>query len=377
MFKFKISIIFFTFLFSVSAISFADIKTDLNIKKNELNRLHKDISNKKAEKEKLVREEKKVKKELQNILKSIEKNEKELKFLERKISNTEKNLQIASDQYYKSDMSKQQYKQVLNEQYLLYTKKKVVSYFSYLLEFKIMQNCLKENSNRYNVEKNKSLSAKSDINKYTKAKTEYEKLKKDQQKLIQKNKKLQKNKNNLLKTTAGKRVKAEQDIKELNNSEKALKALVNKLMKASQDRDKTRSLRAINQNVRRNNLPWPVNGELILKYGKNKHPDLDTNVISNGIKIKAQDYASIKAVDEGTVVFVGEFRSYGKMVIVDHKGVFFGVYGQLNKILVKEDQKVIKQQEIAKLGRAENSILYFEIRQLNVPENPLLWLMER
>lgn len=377
MFKFKILIIFFTLLFSVSAVSFADIKSDLNTKKNELNRLHKDISNKKAEKEKLLREEKKVKKELQNILKSIEKNEKELKFLERKISNTEKNLQIASEQYYESDMSKQQYKQVLNEQYLLYTKKKEVSYFSYPLEFKIMQNCLKENSNKYNLEKNKSISAKSDVNKYTKAKTEYEKLKKEQQKLIEKNKKLQNNKNNLLKTTAGKRVKAEQDIKDLNNSEKALKALVDKLMKASQDRDKKKSLRTTNQNVRRNNLPWPVNGDLILKYGKNKHPDLDTNVISNGIKIKAQDYVSIKAVDEGTVVFVGEFRSYGKMVIIDHKGIFFGVYGQLDKILVKEDQKVIRQQEIAKLGRAENSILYFEIRQLNVPENPLLWLMER
>ena len=57
---------------------------------------------------------------------------------------------------------------------------------------------------------------------------------------MDKNKKLQKDKNSLLKTTAGKRVKAEQEIKDMNNSEKALKALVNKLMKASQNKDKTK-----------------------------------------------------------------------------------------------------------------------------------------
>ena len=65
------------------------------------------------------------------------------------------------------------------------------------------------------------------------------------------------------------------------------------------------------------------------------------------------------------------------MVIVDHKGVFFSFYCQLNKILVKENQKVIRQQEIANVGTGENSVLYFEIRQNNDPENPLLWLKER
>ncbi len=361
-------------LFSVN-VSFTDVNSDLKNRKQELNKLQTDISNKKAEKNKLIKEEKKVKQELQKIQKSIDKNEKELKSLKEKIAETEKNLQFASDRYNESDMSKQKYAQIINDKYLSYTKDKLVSYFDNPIEFKIKQADIEKFSNEYNVAKGKNITAQSDINKYTTAKKEYENLKNKQQNLMEKNKKLQKDKNALLKTTAGKRVKAEQDIKELNNSEKALKALVDKLMKASQNQDKTR--KPTSTNTRKNNLPWPVNGKIVLNYGKNKHPDLDTNVISNGIKIKAQDNSTIKCVDEGTVVFVGEFRSYGKMIIVDHKGIFFSVYGQLDKILVKEDQKVARQQEVAKVGKGDDSILYFEIRQYNVPENPLLWLKEK
>ena len=283
-------------LFSVN-ISFADVNSDLNTRKKELNKLQTDISNKKAEKTKLVKEEKKVKNELQKILKSIEENEKELKTLNEKISETEKNLQVASEVYNESDMSKQKYAHIINDKYLSYTKNKLVSYFDYPIEFKVKQTDIKKLSEKYSMAKDKSITAQSDINKYTTAKKEYEKLKSKQQKLIEKNKKLQKDKNALLKTTAGKRVKAEQEIKEMNNSEKALKALVDKLMKASKNQDKTK--KPTTPNTRRNNLPWPVDGKIVLNYGKNKHPDLNTNIISNGIKIKAKDNASIKAVESG------------------------------------------------------------------------------
>ena len=356
-------------------VSFTDVNSDLNTRKKELNKLQTDISNKKAEKTKLVKEEKKVKNELQKILKSIEKNEQELKALNEKISETGKQLQLASDIYAESDTSKQKYAQIINDKYVAYTKDKLVSYFDYPMEFKVKQTDIKNVSKKYTAAKDKSITAQSDINKYTTAKKDYENLKSKQQSLMEKNKKLQKDKNALLKTTAGKRAKAEQEIKEMNNSEKALKALVDKLIKASKSQDKTR--KPTTANTRRNNLPWPVDGKIILNYGKNKHPDLDTNVISNGIKIKAKDNASIKAVDEGTVLFSGEFRSYGNMVIVDHKGVFFSFYCQLNKILVKENQKVIRQQEIAKVGSGDKSMLYFEIRQGDVSENPLLWLKEK
>ena len=294
-----------------------------------------------------------------------------------KIRNVEKNLSSASNRYNQADAEQQKFTRLINNEYLAYTKKKLVSFFDYPLDFKIRYFILQNESAKYKSAKNKGMEAQNSISKYTKTKNEYLSLTQKQQSLMNKNIELQKNKNNLLKTTAGKRIKAEQDIKELNNSAKALEALVKKLT-ASKNLDKTKSLRAVNTNTRKNNLPWPVDaGTVVLKYGKNKHPDLNTNVISNGIKIKSQNNAIIKAVDDGTVVFTGEFRSYGKMVIVDHKGIFFSVYGQLNNISVKEDQKVVRQEQIARVGSGENSVLYFEIRQYNVPEDPLLWLKEK
>jgi septal ring factor EnvC (AmiA/AmiB activator) len=377
MLKLRTAIIFLLVTFFVY-VSFADINSDLKNRKNELNKLQSSISTKKAEKDKLIKEEKKVKKELESVTKAIATNEKELKFLKTKIRNVEKNLNSASNQYNLADAEQQKFTRLINEQYFDYTKRKLVSFFDYPLIFKIKYFILQNESAKYNSAKNKGMEAKTSISKYTKTKNEYLSLTKKQQSLMSKNIELQKNKNSLLKTTAGKRVKAEQDIKELNNSAKALEALVKKLMAASTQKDKTRSIREKNTNTRKNSLPWPVDGgTLILKYGKNKHPDLDTNVISNGIKIKAQNNAIIKAVEEGTVVFTGEFRSYGKMIIVDHKGIFFSVYGQLNSIFVKEDQKVLRQEQLAKVGSGDNSVLYFEIRQYNVPEDPLLWLKEK
>jgi septal ring factor EnvC (AmiA/AmiB activator) len=129
--------------------------------------------------------------------------------------------------------------------------------------------------------------------------------------------------------------------------------------------------------IRKKSLPWPVNGKVIAKFGKNKHPELDTYVISNGIKIDAADFSRVKSVDSGTVVFTGEFRSYGKVVIIDHKDSIFSVYGLLDHILVKEDQKVLKEDVIADLGGGKNSYLYFEIRQNNIPDDPILWLQQK
>jgi len=282
----------------------------------------------------------------------------------------------ASKQYSQADKEKHFFNKQIENEVFLYNQRKAVKYFDYPLEFKIRQLSIQDKYYKFNTASNKGEKAQSNIGKYDKAKKEFLSLKNKQELLINRNKRLQQNKNEILKTTAGKRVKAEQDIKSLNDSAKALEALVKKLMQANKNQKRITSLRSANTD-RRNNLPWPVEGEIILNYGKNKHPDLDTNVISNGIKIKTQNNAIIKSVDAGIVVFTGEFRSYGKIIIIDHKGVYFSVYGQLDTILVSEDQSISRGTTVAKVGSGDNAVLYFEIRQYNVPENPKLWLKEK
>ena len=372
MFKIKIIVVLLLVFYFVN-ISFTDVKSDLNNRKQELSKLYTNLSNKKAEKDKLLKEEKKVRSDLNKIFNSIKKNEKELSYIKIKLVKTEKELKIASDKYCVYNFKKQECTQKFNNQYYDYVRRKMSSCCP--SELKIRQISLKECFDEYNIADNKHVLVKSDIDKYTKIKSKYEELKKQQQTLIDRNKQLQKDKQKLLKTTAGKRVKAEQDIQELKNSENALKSLIDKLIKAS--KGEKQYLKVSSTNTRKNNLPWPVEGQLILNFGKNKHPTLNTNVISNGIKIKTTNNSQIKTVEDGVVVFVGYFRKYGQMIVIDHKGLFYSIYCQLDKILVKESQKVTKQQNIAELGNGKNSVLYFEIRQYNVPENPLLWLKEK
>ncbi|MDD5102335.1 MAG: peptidoglycan DD-metalloendopeptidase family protein [Endomicrobiaceae bacterium] len=368
-----ITVILFVFFINFSV---ADTNSDLQGRTQQLNQLKENINKKKAEKNRLIKEEKKVKKELQRISSSISHTEKQLKILQSKIKEAEKNLMYASKQYSEADKEKHFFNKQIENEVFLYNQRKAVKYFDYPLEFKIRQLSIQDKYYKFNKASNKGEKAQSNIGKYDKAKKEFLSLKNKQELLINRNKRLQQNKNEILKTTAGKRVKAEQDIRSLNDSAKALEALVKKLMQANKNQKRITSLRSANTD-RRNNLPWPVEGEIILNYGKNKHPDLDTNVISNGIKIKTQNNAIIKSVDAGIVVFTGEFRSYGKIIIIDHKGVYFSVYGQLDTILVSEDQSISRGTTVAKVGSGDNAVLYFEIRQYNVPENPKLWLKEK
>ncbi len=379
MLKIKSLIIFFIVVL-LTGLSFADAKSDLKKKKNELNKLQTNISTKKAEKEKLLKQEKQYKQELKNISKTISKNQKEMNSLKLEIKKTEENLDKASTEYSQAYTERQSYIDGINKKILEYVKQESSSYFSYPLHRKIQALAISNDVAGYHSASDRSLKAKDEIDKYSKTKQNFISLKQKKQNILNKNIDIQKNKNKQLKTAADKRAKAEQEIRDLDNSKKALESLISKLKVAStkeQKQNKTTVNKYQNKNVRKNNLPWPVDGKVILKYGKNKHPELNTVVVSNGIKIKAQDGATIKTVNDGTVVFTGEFKSYGKMIIVDHKGTYFSIYGQLKDILVKQNKVLTRQEPIATVGSGKNSVLYFEIRQSNVPENPLMWLAEK
>ncbi|MDD5021193.1 MAG: peptidoglycan DD-metalloendopeptidase family protein [Endomicrobiaceae bacterium] len=382
MFKF-INVFFIIFFISIIPHSLnADVKSDLKLKNTELNQIRQDINKKKSEKSRLQKQEKKFKKELARITLAIGSTEKQLKKIEKEIIIAEKKLAVASEQYTSADQEKNLVNTRIQQQYLEYTKQKLISYYCYPLEFKMREKLIQDDFNKYSDAKNRGNIAQKDVEKYNKAKKHLINLKNKQQNLVSKNKKLQREKNLLLKTTEDKRIEAERDIQALSESAKALAKLIEKLAVVSKkveiatSKKKQTSIRSAS-NTRKHNLPWPVTGTVVLNYGKNKHPELDTNIISNGIKIKTQNNAIIQSVDTGRVAFVGEFRSYGKMIIIDHKGEFFSVYAQLSEILVKEEQSVSRGSAIAKVGKGDSAVLYFEIRQSNIPENPRLWLKEK
>ena len=128
--------------------------------------------------------------------------------------------------------------------------------------------------------------------------------------------------------------------------------------------------------ARKRQLPFPVQGEIVQRFGKHKHPEFNSFTFSNGFSFAAPAGADIHAVDSGTVLFANYFKGYGNMVILDHGDGFFSVYAHASHIARKEGSTVSRNDVIASVGELDSSRgpqLYFEIRYQGKPVDPSPW----
>ena len=127
---------------------------------------------------------------------------------------------------------------------------------------------------------------------------------------------------------------SKKELKELKESAKQLQKLLQQAEEArkkqSKQQGKTTSKATIN--VKENSLVWPIKGKIISKFGKEYQEQLKTWIFRDGIKIAAKTGQPVISVADGSVIFAGEFRSYGNVVIVDHGEGFFTIYGFLSQI---------------------------------------------
>jgi septal ring factor EnvC (AmiA/AmiB activator) len=345
-------------------------------KTKQLSDIRQSIRAKKIEKDKLVLQEKICKKELQTISNTIGKTEKKIQEVSKGIEFALKNFEKSAKNYECASLrSSICHKTALEELNRFHKMTFAKPYSKDPLEYKLRLKSLEYNKANFEKEKKLAENLASDMKKWKKSKKNLIILKQKENNFVTQNKGLLEEKNKVLKTTEDKRRHAEKEIKALNDSAKALQTLIAKInAQNAKKREATTGARQP-QIKRKKSLPWPVSGKVISPFGKIKHHELDTYVINNGIKIKTSDFAKVKSIDSGNVVFSGSFRSYGKVVIIDHNNNnTCSVYGLLNTIYVKEGQKVTKESVIANVSRGKDAVLYLEIRQNNVPDNPLLWL---
>ena len=88
----------------------------------------------------------------------------------------------------------------------------------------------------------------------------------------------------------------------------------------------------------------------------------------------------MRAAADGVVVYAGgNLRGYGQLVIVKHNDSFLSAYGNNEKMLVKEGEKVKAGKSIARVGKtaANVEMLHFEIRRDGKPVDPLRYLPTR
>ena len=126
----------------------------------------------------------------------------------------------------------------------------------------------------------------------------------------------------------------------------------------------------------RGELPWPVRGALVRKFGVERDPKFGTRTIQQGIEIDAYPENSVRAVHAGRVVYADQFVGYGMLVIIDHGHREHTLYGRLGELRVTAGEDVAEGAVLGNLPntRVTGSGLHFEVRIEGRPEDPQDWL---
>ncbi len=121
-------------------------------------------------------------------------------------------------------------------------------------------------------------------------------------------------------------------------------------------------------------LSLPIRGELANRFGT---PRQEGGTTWKGIFIRSGSGAEVKAIAPGRIVFADWLRGFGNLAIVDHGDGYLSVYGN-NESLFKEVGQPVKAGEaIASVGNSGGNPetgLYFELRHLGQPVDPLKWV---
>ena len=109
---------------------------------------------------------------------------------------------------------------------------------------------------------------------------------------------------------------------------------------------------------------WPTSGKVSSKFNE-KAP-------MKGIDINANAGTAVVAAATGKVIYVGkEPRGYGQMIVVNHAKETVSVYFHTDKVLVKEQQRVLLGQKLAEVADGAGNKMHFEVRRQGKPLDPV------
>lgn len=183
------------------------------------------------------------------------------------------------------------------------------------------------------------------------------------------------------------------EIQKLTRDEKRLTNLVDRLSKIpsapipSRKEDKTSARAPVVRNetlptetfagekfeTLRGKLSLPVKGDVINRFGS---PREDTGLSWKGLFIKSNEGNEVKSIATGRVVFADWLRGFGNLIIVDHGDGYMSLYGN-NQSTIKKTGEIVRGGDVIALvgntGGNEFNGLYFELRKLSKPFDPLAW----
>lgn len=120
-------------------------------------------------------------------------------------------------------------------------------------------------------------------------------------------------------------------------------------------------------------LPLPARGRLVERYGE-KTSDGRT---SRGMTLQTRYGAQVVSPHDGLVLYAGDFRGYGRLLIIEHGEGYHSLLAGLGRIDSVVGQWLLAGEPVGVMTQDENSgapRLYIEFRKDSQPINPTPWL---
>ncbi|MFN3550303.1 MAG: murein hydrolase activator EnvC family protein [Endomicrobiia bacterium] len=349
---------------------------DIKKTQKEIEKTKKNIQQKTKQKQQYDKTTKELQNQLKNIEIEIKKIENQKKQIENKIekvkitlSSIKKNIElIESDiEFYSRVLNislnnfVKQYiikKPFIENNFIRRMKKNVIKKYSeQIVKSKVQKNYVLRLKREYEIKQNELINYHKQL----------EEKKQAQKKLFIE-------KNQLLKQISTKKKQIEKEIKDLISTQNALEKLLRKLKEEQKRKEivlhsqQKKTIPKINRTFIK-----PISGEIVCKFGKEQIESDGSCIIRNGVIIQGISFDKIVSIEDGKVIFISQnFRSYGKLVIIEHKDEIHSVYGQVGKIIVYEGEEVKKGQTIAETDSSGQ--IYFELRKSFIPVNPEMYL---
>ena len=128
------------------------------------------------------------------------------------------------------------------------------------------------------------------------------------------------------------------------------------------------SLKIDNNKKSSRGITFPVQGNIVSRFGESKKPFPS----KDGLIFEFDNEPYIVSPISGIVIFAGQFRSYGNLIIIKSRNEYQTILSGMDEIIAISGNKVFKGEPVAKNYFIENSKkrLYFELRYKGKPIDP-------
>ena len=165
--------------------------------------------------------------------------------------------------------------------------------------------------------------------------------------------------------------------KEAAELEKAIRSAINKSSSSKTPIDYVLAGEFV---ANKGKLPWPADGAIVGRFGKQYHPVFKNLQLpsNNGINLAMNPGGEIHAVFDGVVAQISILPGDHQCILIQH-GNHYTLYAKVRNAFVKPGEKVTTGQRVGTVDTiGGETVFHFEIwNEKTTPQNPETWLRPR